>query len=444
MAGNDTHEHRHERGDTQEWWKLAAAVAAAVLVVVAIAWYFAEPAPPARVVIASGAADGHYYRTATRYAEFFADSGIELVVRETAGSVENLDLLADPNSGVDAAIVQGGLVSHDTPGLEAVVSIGPEPVWVFYRSEQAWTRLTDLAGSRIAIGAPGSGVQALARQLLSDNGVEPGEATRFAEIGGAAAVAALRDRSVDAAVFVTAPSTSFIRDLLALDGVKLMTFEQAEAYGRRFTFLSPVTIHQGVVDLATNLPDHDVRTIAPVTALIVRKDTHPAVIQLLVYAARQVHGSGDAMSEPGTFPSLLRTGLPVSDDARYHFERKPGFLQRHLPFWLTSLIDRLVILLIPLAVLLMPLLKFMPPVYRWQIRSRIYRWYKRLRGIDSRLRDQPTFEQAQHDREDLMQLDREITHVRVPLSYMQEFYNLRLHVDFLRARIDAYLEQVKK
>jgi uncharacterized protein len=422
---------------------VAAAVAAVAAAVLAVTWQFIEPAPPERVVIATGSASGAYHEVARRYAEHFRSAGIELVVRETAGSLENYALLASEDSGVDVAIVQGGTAPTEEERrseLVAVASLYLEPLWVFYRGEQELGRLGQLAGRRIAIGPEGSGVRALALELLDANGVLGAEqGTELLALGGAEAAAALREGSIDVALFVMAPTAPVLAELLDTPGVRLMSLEQVQAHARRFRYLSPVTLHRGSLDLARDLPRQDVRMVAPAAVLVARESLHPAAILLLAEAAVQVHRGGDLLSEPGSFPKDSLTELPVSEQARYFLTHGPNFLQRFLPFWLAALINRFIILLIPLLVVLVPLLRLTPPLYRWSIRSRIYRWYARLREIDERLRGALAPAQMRQDLERLEQLEHELGGVKVPLSYMDEFYSLRLHLAYIRGRLEVRL-----
>ncbi|HYO55027.1 MAG TPA: TAXI family TRAP transporter solute-binding subunit [Archangium sp.] len=426
-----------------EMVRVAAVVAVVLAAVVALLWQFAEPAPPRTVVIATGSASGAYHAVARHYAGYFEAAGLELVVRETAGSLENYALLGTPDSGVDVAIVQGGTAPVEKERrreLVALASLYLEPVWVFYRGEPGLGRLGQLAGRRIAVGAQGSGGRALALELLAAGGAMGEKSgTTLVDIGGDKAVAALREGAVDAALFVMGPTAPLLAELMTMPGVRLMSFEQSQAYARRFRYLSPVTLHSGSLDLARDLPERDVQLVAPAAVLVARKDVHPAVVALLTEAAVQTHRGGDLLSEPGTFPNATLTELPVNEQARYYLTHGPDFLRRVLPFWLAALIHRFVVLLIPLFMVLVPLLRLTPPVYRWSIRSRIYRWYARLRVVDERLRGMPDAEQIRRDLLLLEQLEHEIGGVKVPLSYMDEFYDLRVHVGYIRDRLEERL-----
>jgi len=430
---------REQRRDLLKTLGPGAVVA---LIAFAIAFHFVEPSPPRRVVIASGKAEGGYHAAAKRYAEVFARNGIELEVKETAGSIQNYQLLADDND-VQLAIVQGGTVPANpqlTDGLESIASIYLEPVFVFYRLEQPLTELRQLQGRRIAIGNDGSGTAVLARQLLEENGVTDGsDGTQFTHQGGHAAAELLKSDSVDAAFIISAPDSPIIAELLQADDVRLMSFERQHAYSRRHPYLRSIVLEQGVIDLERNLPRQPVKLIAPAANLVITEEFHDAFIPLLLEAATAAHGQGGLVVETGVFPSLKHVEFPPNESARQYIGSGPSFFQKHLSFWIASLIDRTMILLIPLAVLLIPLAKLAPPVYRWRIRSRIYRWYGILREIDQKLRH-GKIDETVSPVETLKKMELELERVSVPLSYMQEFYQLRLHLDLVQRRVIQYRE----
>lgn len=410
-----------------------------------IAWQFVEPAPPNHFTLATGGVGGAYEQTGQRYADSFAASDFELELLNTAGSVENWQRLLEGE--VDAALVQSGTLPElDDIPLEAVVSIAHEPLFVFYRPERInlsdtefLSRLDQLNGLRIAIGGEGSGTRQLALMLLEAAGLVDlyHAKQQLIELGGQAAADALQAGDLDAAAFVMAPDAPMMAELLADPELQVMNFSRASALERRFPFLTQVTLYQGVVDLQANLPVRDIQLIAPATYIAIRQGVHQSIVQLLIEAAKADQKRINLVADINTFPSLLYTDLPVSSDAQYFFERGPNILHRHFPFWIASLIDRMAILIIPLLAILIPLMRMAPPAFRWRIRRRIYRWYKRLRVIDDDLSnpDLP-LELLQSDLEQVRQFEMEVADTIVPLSYMEEFYNLRLHVAYIRSRLE--------
>ena len=413
-----------------------------------VAWQFVEPAPPATVRLATGTAGGGYQRTGQRMARAFARRDVLLESVATAGSTENLQRLAAGE--VDAALIQGGTVDPGddaAQALQAVVSIDHELLLLAVRRDL----LPDaprvvtldnpglaalLAGRRVAPGPVGSGTAQLTAHLLQELGlasaVTPAPAADDT-------LQALRHGDCDAGFFVLAPDAPRVAELLAEPAVAIVGLAQARGLAQRTAYLTSVVLDRGVIDPARDLPAADLPTVAPTAYLAVRADTHRAVVQLLVRAAVEDQHPR-LVGAPGTFPTLERTDLPVADEARFFFERGPNILHRTLPFWIASTVDRLAILLIPMLTVLIPLIRIAPPTLRWRIRRRIYRWYRQLRVIDDDL-GQPDLprDRLAADRDQLRALDDEVSETDVPLSYMEEFYNLRLHIAYMRQRVDRRL-----
>lgn len=402
-----------------------------------LTYQFVDPAPPDHIRIATGSKDGAYYLFALKYREALAKEGIDLEILPTAGSLENIELLQ--RGQVDIAFVQGGLAGQnkDAQALASLGSFYYEPLWLFHRLEPPPARLTDLRGRRIAVGQPGSGTSALAGALLSDNRLTA-ETAQLLPIGGQEAIDRLIGGRLDAAFFVASPRSPVVEKLLLSDNIGLMSFQRAAAYTRRHHFLSRVTLPQGVVDLARDIPGQEISLLATTANMVARTDLHPALIDLLVYSGQQIHGGGGWFEASGRFPTPDYADFPLSQEARHFYQRGPSFLQRYLPFWAATLLDRMKVMLLPLVALMIPLTKIMPPLYRWRIRSRIYPWYRDVLAIDRRA--------AQHDLDleqalqDLSAIEREVAKVSVPLSFAEELYDLRLHISLARER----LEKIRK
>jgi len=429
---------QHTGGSNTWTWLLLIAGGIGTLVLGFVV--FVEAPPPPRIVIATGGKDGAYYRFAQQYAELLKADGITLEIRTTKGSVENLALLNDEDSDVYVAMVQSGIADPaKCEKLQSLCSLYREPLWVFYRGEEALNRLTQLVGKRIAVGPEGSGTRAISQQLLQANNMEATDAELIGTSGGDAAEA-LERGEIDAAFFVASIEAAYIQRLIKDPNVKLMQLAHADAYLRRFRYLSTVTVHAGLLDLKSDLPEDDTVLIAPAATLVVHQSLHPALIPLLLKAATKVHRSGDLLSNANEFPSTSFTDLPLSEDAEHFFRFGPPVLQRILPFWLASLIDRTKLMIIPLLVLLMPLLRLAPPLVRWRTRRKIYLWYFTLRQIDQKSIDGMSTVEAQQSLDALKTLEQQIAHVGVPLSYMEEYYNLRLHLHLVRSRVEPLLQ----
>ena len=222
-----------------------------------------------------------------------------------------------------------------------------------------------------------------------------------------------------------------VQMLLQTPGIGLMNFAQAEAYSRLFPFMTPVTLPRGVVDLERDMPPLDVHLLAPTGTLVARDGTHPALIQLFVQAAQEIHGGAGWFHKKGEFPNGRTTERPLAAEAERFYRNGVPFLQRYLPFWLANLIERMWPVLVTLIAVLLPLSRVLPPLYEHRVRSRIFRWYRRLREIEDELATAPAARLEQR----LDELEARVGHISVPLAYADELYALRSHIDLVRGRL---------
>ena len=409
---------------------------AVLLVVLAfvVAFQFIKPAPPDRVVMATGNPQGAYHRFASSYAEHLAAEGIELELINTAGSVENIDLLRQ--GLVDVAMLQGGIPdTREGAELHSLGSLYYEPLWLFARAGLDLDRLPALAGKRVAIGPEGSGTQALVQRLLQDNGLDAG-AAGFVSLADGEAVEALLEGRVDAVFLVSSAQGELVSRLLRADGITLASFERAAAYARRYRFLTSLQLPEGAVDLQRNIPPRTVQLLAPAANLVVDAEVHPAVIDLLLQAAEAVHADGDWFEAPGEFPQAGLLAYPLASEAKRFYKHGPPLLQRFLPFWAASLIDRLKVMLLPLLLMLLPLLKVMPPIYTWRMRARVYRWYDELEHVDSQLASGEAIDRDALAAE-LDRIEADVREVKVPLSFAHQLYHLRQHIALVRLDLSS-------
>jgi TRAP-type uncharacterized transport system substrate-binding protein len=407
-----------------------------------------DPQPPKRVTIAIGAGNSAYEMFGKRYAAELRRYGIEVVLRPTSGSCENLQLLHDMKQPVDFAFVLGGSCdtirdANEEKGDAPLVSLGSlfyEPVWVFYRAEKAKSlnregqllHLAQLKGWRVNVGVRGSGAPGLSTKLLAANLVDREEIQR-SFLDESAAVVALLGGQLDAMLMVSAPESQVVQMLLQTPGIKLFDFPQAEAYSRRFSFISPVVLPRGVADLSRDVPPRDEPLIAATTSLVAREHAHPALVQLFVQAAARIHGGAGWIARAGQFPSPERTEFPLAKEAERYYKNGPPFLQRYLPFWLANLVDRMWVALFSIVAILLPLSRVVPPLYQFRVRSRVFRWYRQLRQIE-----EAATKEKKPPAELLAELDRlesRAARIVVPLSYADELYALRQNIDLVRERL---------
>jgi TRAP-type uncharacterized transport system substrate-binding protein len=427
---------------------LALAVAAAVV----LAFWWLNPNPPKRVVLATGPEQSAYAEFGQRYAQALARVGIELVLLPSEGARHNLELLRSGES--DLGFVQGGSAPLALGDQQALVSLGSlfvEPVWVFYREQAVKprsgdaryphvARISELSGWRVGVGTPGSGVPELFSSILDANRLSD-KRFKLSNADQTSATVAFFAGQLDALVFASAPESPMVQMLLQTPGVALLPFAQHEAYARRLGFLKPVVLPQGVVDLAANVPARNVPLIATTTSLVARADTHPAVVQLMAQTAVGLHGEAGWFSQAREFPNLAHAQLPLAADAVRVLSGGSPWLQRYVPFWLANVVERMWLALGLIVALALPLSRIVPPIYTMRIRSRVYRWYAELRDIEDRagLAAPDGAEPAAHLLrglvDELNALEIKAAAMVVPLAYTDELYALRSHIQLVRKKL---------
>lgn len=421
-------------------------VAVPALIVLGGALWFllqlVQPAPPTRVSIATGGSSGAYFGFAKRYADVLKRSGVILDVKASSGSIENARLLADPSSGIDLALLQGGITtSRETPGIVSLGRAFLEPLWVFYRGADPIDMLHQLRGKRIGIGPEGSGTRHLALSLLARNEIDANAATLLPATGKAAAEA-LAAGELDAVFLAMAPESPVVQALVRDPQVRLMSFAQAEAYSRTMPYLQRVVLPRGGFDLVRNIPDRDVQLVAPVAAVVAREGLHPAVVGLMIDAMREVHGKGGLFHRFGDFPQATDPELELADDVERYYKAGPSFLKRWLPFWLATFIERMLVLALPVAGLVIPMAKGLPFLYKWRVKRRLLYWYARLKVLEAQVSADPAGRGIDGQRREIERIDQSVSTIPVPLGFSEEYYNLRSAIDLVRQRIFAHAGRV--
>lgn len=407
----------------------------------AAAYWWLNPTPPRYVVLATGAEQSAYAEFGQRYQKALAAQGIEVRLLPSEGSLANLQLLREGRA--DLAFVQGGtavLEAEDHEQLRSLGSLFVEPLWLFYRTQAVRRNtpagrldaLPQLRGLRVNVGTEGSGVPILMDKLLDANHMQASD-LRLSRLEQTPATVAFLDGKIDVLVFASAPESPMVQMLLQTPGVRLMDFPQNEAYGRRFPFLTPVTLPRGVVDLAGNVPANDVRLVASTTSLLTRADTHPALLQLFAQHAQTLHSGAGWFNRAREFPSTRHSELEIAPEADRAINEPVPLLQRYLSFWLANLIQRMWLVLGILIAVMLPLSRIVPPLYQLRVRSRVFRWYGRLREIENDMTSGhvPATDLALA----LDALEAQVLKVSVPLAYADELYALRNHIQMVRGRL---------
>ena len=416
-----------------------------VTALLAATYWWLDPQPPRTVTLATGPEGSAYAEFGQRYAQALAREGIGVQLLSTDGPVSSLQALREGRA--DVAFVRGGSDDMQDDANAGVMSLGAlfyEPLWIFYRpaalkgpgaakgSLVPLTSLTQLQGLRVNLDQAGSGVPELMLRLLQANGLGL-ESLKAHNLAPEDAAQALQAGQLDAMVLVTAPESPVVQRLLQEPGIALADLPQADALSRRFPFLQTVTLPRGMVDLARDLPPDSIGLLAATTALLTSENTHPALRQLFAQAAQKLHGGSGWFNGARDFPNTRTSELPVSPEGDRAINGTPPIWERYLPYWASNLLERMWLVIGGLIVLLLPLSRVVPPLYTYRVRQRVFRWYARLRQVETRMEegDADTTELL----DELDELDRVASQIAVPLAHADELYALRNNIDGARRRL---------
>jgi TRAP-type uncharacterized transport system substrate-binding protein len=429
-------------------------IVAISLVAAALAFFFLSAAPPTTLTITSGPVGSSFHLSAERYAKILARDGVTLKILPSQGSRDNLARLSNPKASVDIGFIVGGetvadpavnaastaasTASPKAPRLVSLGSVSYQPLMIFYRGRPR-TLVSDFKQLRLDIGDEGSAASALSQTLLDANGIKPGDGTVVGHRAPAASVQALLAGKIDA-LFAMSDSTptALMRELLHDENIHLFNFVQAEGYTHRYTYLNRLTLPRGAIDFGEDIPASDVSLIAPTVELVARDNLHPALSDLVLEAAREVHGRSGLYKHAGEFPAPVAHDFPISPDASRWYVSGRSFLYRTFPFWIARLIERLVAIVVPMAIVLVPGIKIAPAVFRWRVMSRIYRWYAVLQRIEL---DSYAVPLDAHRCDDLLHrlvhVESTVRKLLVPPAYGDLLYDLRGHIAVVRASLLA-------
>jgi TRAP-type uncharacterized transport system substrate-binding protein len=360
---------------------LAAAVLAVGTISLLLIYFI--PAPPSTVTMATAFKGSSFEYFGNRYRDILVRSHVELKLRETDGAVDNIELLKDPNSGVQIALAFGGVSDAErAPGVLSLGIVYTNPFWIFYSSDEPLDRLSQLKGKRIAVGPVGSGTRFSAERILGRSGVDSSTATLL-PFGGAAAVAALNESKVDVVWIAGSADAPAVSSLLRNPKVRLMSFPMADAFTRVFPELVRLVLPQGVIDLDSITPPNDVVLVGTTVKVLVRNDLHPQIVQVLLQAMVEAHGGANIFQRVGEFPNASDPEYPVPPAASDFYRSGPSLTQRYLPLWLSVHAQRAIAVLVAGLAIGLPMFRLLPVFYQWIMRRRLTYWYAKLKALEA-------------------------------------------------------------
>ena len=391
--------------------------------------------PPQTLSIAAGSPGSAYHGAALAYREVLARDDIALEIIETAGSVENADLLA-ADGGADISLVQGGVPLEESANGLAAVSL--EPLWIFARSDMYMAAdPNDWRDLKVAAGGDGSGTRLVADRLAAYTGAEALERQAASDAGGETAAEALLARDIDIALFVAPADAAYLQTLFQSEAVSLLTLAHSDAVALRLPGARQVHLPSGILDYRRPFPPESVELVALVARLVAREGLHPALINRLIQAVIEVHGGGSVIPADQQYPSADDLGMTVNSYAAKLLTDGFSPLQRLLPYWVVAQVNRILLVLVPALLLLLPLLRLLPAIFQWVFRTRVYRHYARINEIDRVLAGQhgsPSADEARALLDELDQIEARLRQTNLPNTYRKQAYTLLHHIDYVRSR----------
>ena len=403
------------------------------LILVGAIWW-ADPAPPPHVVMATGPAGSSNELLGKKYKEYFAAQGIELELVPTEGSIENVMRLEDRNDPVMAAFVMSGAAKPHTPGVQTLGSINYQPFWCFYHSDQPLSvpeRTKLIIDKPINIGTLNSGTYAVAQLWLEANEISL-DNRNFRHLADAEAIEALKLGQINSLCIVDTFDSPNIQKLLKVTGVQLANFDRAETYARLFPSVEMVTMPIGGVSLKKNIPQEPYTLLATTTEILVDDRLHPAIKYLFLIAARSINGKESFFSKEGEFPKFIDSTQHRSKEAEIYYEKGTPTLMQYMPFWLAEFIGRLAVTMLPFLALAYPIIRSMPNYHKNRVRGRINRMYGSLKFFEQELLS--SYNPAERDAylKRLDDMERDALAMKVPKSVSSDYYTLRSSIDFVR------------
>ncbi|MEI7532722.1 MAG: TAXI family TRAP transporter solute-binding subunit, partial [Betaproteobacteria bacterium] len=402
-----------------------------------LVWLYA-PAVPKKITIASGASGGVFDQFAKEFKKSFEQSsGIEVEIRQTGGSVENIKLLSSPNSNVDLALtVTGNPLAKDYPSLVSIAAVTYAPLWVWYRPSVfngELKYLSQLKGKRFAVGPSGSGTEQLSKLLLGLNEIQENEISllnlKFIE-----SATQLINGKVDVIALVDSINSPIIEKLGNDNSVRLMNFSQAAAYSRSVPGILNIPLPDSNISFKNHIPDKDINLISTKAVLTSRSDINPALVnEIMAVLYKNNFRNYSRLQNLDEFPNNQGLDFPQQEDAEIYMKDGPTFLYKHLPAWLAVWVGRILAIIIPLAILIVPLRTIVPALIQAPLRFNMGKSYLEMKQLELDVHNAEMNNLPLSDFELLSKrldvFEVKVNKLKVPAFETEQYFNLKAHID---------------
>jgi TRAP-type uncharacterized transport system substrate-binding protein len=422
---------------TAKVWRWIAILAFVASIVVALR--LIGPAVPNEILMLTGPETSAFYANGLRYKEILGRHGVTVHLEETAGSIENLDGLAEaemPTAAYVWGLPASGSGKPPPEGVESLGTMSLQPLWVFASRDADLTRLRDLSGSKIAAGEEHSDSRVLALFLLEEEGI--GDDVEFAHTDALTpgqALGAIQSNQVAAIIAVGGPDSLLIDRLLRSPELQVLSIRRADAFAIQYRALQQVRFPEGAHDLKDNIPDHDLQLLAARAQLVVSDQFPPALADLLLQAASEIHRDATPFSARGEFPNPGSAALPLSWAADNFYTNGPQKLQKVLPFRLATLINRFLTAVVAFASAAIGIFKIVPAIISLPFKRGVRRSYRELDAIE---RSAATGTDKKTLLDELAQVDQSTAAIATPLPKLRiTWFELRQYIHDMRDRLEA-------
>lgn len=386
-----------------------------------------------KLTLATGPVGSDSYAFGLSYKSLLLSDGVDLTLLPTKGSLDTIAILDSKKA--DIGFVQSGILANQSRyNFGSLASIYYEPMWIFYRNDgYKMNYLIEASSKKIGVSITNDGTYELAKQILDANGIT-NESSNIVYLYDDEAKKSLKNKEIDVFITFANEKNSNITELFDDTSLELLSLKRAKAYSQKFNSLKNLSLYEGGIDLFRNIPSEKIEILSSVENLVANKDVPDELVRIFLKKVKQIHSGRNFFEGSENFPNLKSLDTQIHSEAEVYLTVGDSWLETIFPFWIATNIDRFKLLIIPLLGLLIPLLKSIIPLYVFTMRSKIFRWYKRISELDMKIE----LNDGEYELLEAMviELKNEITtKTKVPLSYMGEYYNLLSHIELLEKKL---------
>jgi TRAP transporter TAXI family solute receptor len=261
------------------------AIVLALMLMLALVFTACAPAKT-NMILATGGTSGTYYPYGGAMAQIFNSKipNMNVTAQATGASVENCKLLGQNEA--ELAIVQNDMIDYAYNGTEAfeggkienirgIATLYPEIVQIVASPDSGITNVKDMKGKKVSVGAPGSGVEANARQIFDATGLTYND-MNVSYLSFSESADAFKDKHIESFFVTSGIPNAAIQDITAQNDIVMvsLTDDVIAALTQKYPFFVEYTIPAGTY----KGQDSDVKTVAVMATLATNSQASEDVI----------------------------------------------------------------------------------------------------------------------------------------------------------------------